>query len=157
MLDLTFDFRKVLPDGGYERLAWLEQQTTWVRILDHGAAKVEPYPEYYGTFLQEMLPRFDSPNLPEPIPEPLKPLFENENEDDNFLYRAPVGPMVKPILHTQFMETSLEDANIVGNIYFANYYAWQGKVRDHYFYSLIPEYFRGTGEKGRSNLFELQG
>ncbi len=38
------------------------------------------------------------------------------------------------------METSLEDANIVGNIYFANYYAWQGRVRDRYFYGLIPEF-----------------
>lgn len=48
----------------------------------------------------------------------------------------------------QLMETSLEDANIVGNIYFANYYAWQGRVRDRYFYDLIPEYFKGTGDKG---------
>jgi acyl-CoA thioesterase FadM len=46
------------------------------------------------------------------------------------------------------MDTSLEDANIVGNIYFANYYAWQGRVRDRYFYDLIPQYFQGTGERG---------
>ena len=52
VLDLTFDFRKVQPTGGYERLAWLDQQTTWVRILDHGVARVEPYPEYYGTFFK---------------------------------------------------------------------------------------------------------
>ena len=146
VLDLTFDFRKVLPDGGYERLAWLEQQTTWVRIFDHGAAKVAPYPEYYGSFLAEMLPRFDAPNLPEPIAEPLHFLHTNGNE--RHLYQAPAGPEVKPILHAQLMDTTLEDANIVGNIYFANYYAWQGRVRDNYFYTLIPDYFRGTGEKG---------
>ena len=146
VLDLTFDFRKVLPEGGYERLAWIEQQTTWVRILDHGTAKVEPYPEYYETFLEKMLPRYNAPNLPEPMAEPLKSLYENKEED--YLYQAPSGPSVKPILHTQLMETSLEDSNIVGNIYFANYYAWQGKARDHYFYTLIPDYFRGTGERG---------
>jgi len=137
----------MLSAGGYERLAWLEQQTTWVRILDHGVAKVEPYPEYYGTFLDDgMLPRYDAPNLPEPIAEPLKALFDPGDEDE--LYIAPAGPTINPILHSQVIETSLEDANLVGNIYFAHYYAWQGRVRDRYFYDLIPEYFRGAGEKG---------
>jgi acyl transferase domain-containing protein/NAD(P)-dependent dehydrogenase (short-subunit alcohol dehydrogenase family)/acyl-CoA thioesterase FadM/acyl carrier protein len=146
VLDLTFDFRKVLPTGGYERLAWLDQQTTWVRLLDHGVARVEPYPDYYGTFLNDMLPKYEAPNTPEPLLEPLKALFEHE--DERYQYRAPAGPIVEPALLSQQMETSLEDANIVGNIYFANYYAWQGRVRDRYFYELIPEYFQGTGDKG---------
>ncbi len=146
VLDLTFDFRKLRPDGTYQRLAWLEQQTTWVRILDHGVAKVEPYPDYYGRFLDDMLPRYEAPNLPEPIAEPLRPLFAGEGERE--LFRAQAGPIVKPTLLTQWMDTCLEDANIVGNIYFANYYAWQGRVRDRYFYDLIPDHFKGTGEKG---------
>ncbi len=146
VLDLCYDFRKVLPDGGYERLAWLEQQTTWVRILDHGVVKVEPYPAYYADFVNAMLPRHPAPNLPEPIPEPLAALGRSGSEPT--LYSAPAGPSVNPILRRQQMETSLEDANIVGNIYFANYYAWQGRVRDRYFYQLIPEYFQGTGASG---------
>ncbi len=146
VLDLTFDFRKVLPTGGYERLAWLEQQTTWVRILDHGIAKVEPYPEYYENFINDMLPRNDAPNLPQPLAESLKALSEHEDED--YQYRAPAGPTVNPTLLSQLIETTLEDANIVGNIYFANYYAWQGRVRDRYFYNLIPQHFQGTGERG---------
>jgi enediyne polyketide synthase len=36
----------------------------------------------------------------------------------------------------------------VGNIYYANYYEWQGQIRDRFFYELIPEYFGGIGEKG---------
>ena len=118
-------FAKCSPGGGYERLAWLEQQTTWVRILDHGAAKVEPYPEYYGSFLEEMLPRFDAPNQPEPIAEPLHFLHTNGNE--RHLYQAPAGPEVKPILHAQLMDTTLEDANIVGNIYFCELLCLAGK------------------------------
>ncbi|UCH23035.1 MAG: polyketide synthase dehydratase domain-containing protein [Deltaproteobacteria bacterium] len=146
VLDLTYDFRKVLPDGGYERLALLEQQTTWVRIINHGIAKVDAYPDYYASFLDEMMPKFKGPNLPHPLPEPLKDLYEHENED--YLYTAPTEPSVKPVLHSQLIETSLEDANIVGNIYFANYYAWQGRVRDRFFHNIIPEYFLGTGEVG---------
>ena len=72
-----------------------------------------------------MLPRYEAPNLPEPIAEPLKALFEHG--DENYQYLAPAGPTVEPKLFSQVMETSLEDANIVGNIYFANYYAWQGQ------------------------------
>ena len=55
---------------------------------------------------------------------------------------------MEPTLLSQLIETCFEDANIVGNIYFANYYAWQGRVRDRYFYDLVPEYFQGTGDKG---------
>ena len=69
--------------------------------------------------------------------------------NDEYQYRAPAGPTVNPTLLSQLMETSLEDANIVGNIYFANYYAWQGRVRDRYFYDLIPQYFPGYRRPGR--------
>jgi NAD(P)-dependent dehydrogenase (short-subunit alcohol dehydrogenase family)/acyl-CoA thioesterase FadM len=146
VLDLTYDFRKVLPNGRHERLAWLEQQTTWVRIIEKAVVKVEPYPDYYGSFLKDMLPRYDAPNTPQKIPEPLIDL--HDYHDESYLYTSPSGPVVEPILHSEFIDTSLEDSNIVGNIYFANYYAWQGRVRDRYFYSLVPECFQGTGDAG---------
>lgn len=146
VLDITFDFRKVLPDGGYQRLAWLDQQATWVRVLDHGAVKVEAYPEYYRKFLDDMLPRYAAPNRLEALSEPLAELSTCDN--DALLYDAPEGPVVQPLLCEHSVETSLQNANVVGNIYFANYSAWQGLVRDRYFHRLAPEYFRGTGEGG---------
>lgn len=145
-MNLTYDFRKILVAGGYERLAWCELQTTWVRILAHGVVKPEPYPDYYSDFAKAMLPRYDAPNKPEPLPEPLLHLMEAEGDEAQ--YRAPSGPEINPLLHKQIIETSLEDANLVGNIYFANYYAWMGKTRDRYFFDLIPEYFRGNGKRG---------
>ncbi len=144
--ELTYDFRRLLPGGAYERLAWLDQKTTWVRILDHGVAKVEPYPDYYAAFMDDMLSRNHDPYVPDRIHEPLRNLYECN--DENYLYIAPVGPVIEPVLYTQHIDTSLEDGNIVGNIYYANYYAWQGRARDHYFYSLVPECFQGTGEAG---------
>jgi len=146
VLDLTYDFRKVLPNGGHERLAWLEQQTTWVRIIENSVVKVEPYPDYYGSFLEDMLPRYDAPNTPQRIPEPLCDL--HDDHDESYLYTSPSGPVVEPILHSEFIDTSLEDSNIVGNIYFANYYAWQGRVRDRFFHSIVPECYQGTGGAG---------
>jgi acyl-CoA thioesterase FadM len=96
--------------------------------------------------MEDMLPRYKAPNSPEKIPQPFDELDERDHE--SYLYIAPVASTVGPVLHTQLIDTSLEDANIVGNIYFANYYAWQGRVRDRYFYDLVPEFFQGTGEAG---------
>jgi enediyne polyketide synthase len=79
------------------------------------------------------------------------------NPDGDFeQYRAPAKPIVEPLLFEKIIETSLDNSNIVGNIYFANYYAWQGQVRDHYFYKIIPEYFRGVGEKGELLCVQTQ-
>ena len=153
-MDLTYDFRKILPDGKYQRLAWSEQQVTWVKILDHGLVKPQPYPEYYWELMKDMLPRYDAANVPEPLPEPLGHL--RETEADACQYTAPSGPVVRPVLNEQSIDTSLDNSNLVGNIYFATYYAWMGQSRDRYFYKLIPDYFRGTGEKGELLCLECR-
>jgi enediyne polyketide synthase len=144
--DLSFDFRKMLKNGAYERLAWCEHQVTWVRILDHGIVKPEPYPDYYREFMRDSLPRYDAPNLPDPLPEPLSDLVKQiRGEKEEYVS---LSPIVRPVLSEQIIKTSLDNSNLVGNIYFANYYAWQGQIRDRYFFDLIPEYYRGTGKDG---------
>jgi enediyne polyketide synthase len=153
-MELTYDFRKMLDNESYERLAWCELQTTWVKILDHGIVKPEPYPDYYNRFLKDMLPRNNASNHPEPLPESLAKLKHSEGNEEQF--RAPIGPVTLPILHEQLIETSLDNSNLVGNIYFANYYAWMGQTRDRYFFNLIPDYFRGTGEKGELLCLECR-
>jgi acyl-CoA thioesterase FadM len=145
-MTLSYDFRKMLKGGGYQRLAFCRLQTTWVEILGPGVAKVAPYPAYYGQFIEDMCPQFDAPDTPEPMQESLGHLFGGE--DDPVVYTAPSGPVVRPIVREQTFETTLAHANLVGNIYYANYYEWQGQIRDRFFYELIPEYFGGIGEKG---------
>jgi acyl-CoA thioesterase FadM len=145
-MTLSYDFRKMVKGGGYQRLAFCRLQTTWVEILGPGVAKVAPYPAYYGQFIEDMCPQFDAPDTPEPLPESLGHLFDVA--DDPVVYTAPSGPVVRPIVREQTFETSLAHANLVGNIYYANYYEWQGQIRDRFFYELIPEYFEGIGEKG---------
>ena len=145
-MTLSYDFRNMLPGGGYRRLAFCRLQTTWVEILGPGVAKVAPYPAYYGQFIEDMCPRFDAPDTPEPMEESLAHLFDGD--DDPVIYLAPSGPVVRPIVREQTFETSLAHANLVGNIYYANYYEWQGQVRDRFFYELIPDFYHGIGEKG---------
>ncbi len=155
-MDLTYEFRKIAKDENRppERLAWLEQQTTWVKILDHGVVEIESYPEYYMNFAKAMLPVYDVPSKSERLPEPLSALYEIP--EDEIQYSAPPGPGVRPVLFEYLAETSLEDSNLVGNIYFANYYAWQGQARDRYFYKIIPEYFRGVGKNGELVCLETR-
>ncbi|WP_054699283.1 acyl-CoA thioesterase [Desulfosarcina cetonica] len=145
-MTLSYDFRRMLPGGRFQRLAFCRLQTTWVEILGPGVAKVAPYPAYYGQFIEDMCPRFDAPDTPEPMEESLAHLFDTE--DDTPIYQAPSGPEVRPIVREQTFETTLAHANLVGNIYYANYYDWQGQVRDRFFYELIPDYYHGIGEKG---------
>jgi len=153
-MELSYDFRKIIEDGNFERLAWCEQTTTWVEILDHGSVKPVPYPNYYWNLMKEMLPKYDAPNAPIPLPEPLANIKNLEGNEVH--YQAPSTPVIRPLLHEQLIETSLEDSNVVGNVYFANYYVWQGRVRDQYFYNLIPDYFRGIGEKGELLCLECR-
>jgi acyl-CoA thioesterase FadM len=37
--------------------------------------------------------------------------------------------------------TSLQDSNLVGNLYFSNYSAWQGRLRDRFLHDIAPECF----------------
>ncbi|BBO69236.1 hypothetical protein DSCA_31660 [Desulfosarcina alkanivorans] len=145
-MTLSYDFRKMMKGGGYERLAFCRLQTTWVEILGPGVARVAPYPAYYGQFIEDMCPQFDAPDTLEPMQESLGHLLAGD--DDPVVYMAPSGPVVRPIVREQTFETTLAHANLVGNIYYANYYEWQGQIRDRFFYELIPETFGGIGEKG---------
>ncbi len=145
-LDLRFDFRKVLPNGGHQRIARLEQQSTWVRVVGPGKVQVEPYPDYYRAYIEDMLPRYDAPDRYEPLEETLSELGRSPGQE--VLFSAPAGPVVRPLIDRRIIDTSLQNANVVGNIYFANYSAWQGAVRDAFFHALIPNYFQGVGEQG---------
>jgi len=152
--ELTYDFRKMLPGGGYKRVAWVEQQSTWVQILEHGIVKPASFSDYYAEFMDDMFPRYEAPNVSDPLPESIQDLHDINKEPID--YQAEIGPDIHPILHKQSIETSLCDSNIVGNIYFAHYYTWLGHTRDRYFYQLIPEYYRGIGEKGELLCIECK-
>ena len=143
-LDLHYDWSCVLPNGGLERVATSEMRVTWVRILDHGIVEAKPFPPYFQSFVDSMVPQFEAATLLPTLPEPLTDIDLGAE-----LYHAPAGPQVKPLLFEQTFDTGLEDANLVGNLYFANYYMWQGRVRDRAIYELYPDSFRGTGRQGQ--------
>lgn len=145
-MDIIYEWLKIFPNGDFERIATAVLTATWVAIEGHGAVTVTPYPDYYGRLMKEMVPDgietaplYEFSNLHEPS-------FVFEPSDP--IYLAAPGPRVRPILHEEIFKTTLTEANVVGNVYFANYYLWQEKTRDILLYSICPEIFIGSDGKG---------
>jgi NAD(P)-dependent dehydrogenase (short-subunit alcohol dehydrogenase family)/acyl-CoA thioesterase FadM len=142
-VEFCCDFWKVQPDGRAERVAFGEQKATWVRLTGHGQVAPEPLPPALAEFIERMGPQIGQshglPALPEPLSE-LKP--------GKAVYTAPAGPGGGRLLWAETVRTTLEEANLVGNVYFANYFAWQGRVRDQFLHAVDPTYLRGVGGRG---------
>jgi len=138
-LQLYYDWQKVTPQANYERLAFGYLRASFVEILGHGEVKVTQLPDYFQQFIQRMKRPAHAAKKLDKIPERLKNLPLG-----NLLYQKPDGPVRGPLLHDKVFDTSLLESNMVGNIYFSNYYKWQGSVRDSYFYQLLPAHYQQT-------------
>jgi enediyne polyketide synthase len=141
--ELHYEWRRILPGGGWERVAWSRMEVTWVAILDHGVVEARPFPDYYQRVMDRMTP----PDTPE-VRTKLVPQPSADVDLGDVIYSVPPGPVNKALLREQVFETSLEESNLVGNIYFGNYYLLHGRTRDHFFRDAAPDYYRGTGERG---------
>jgi len=143
-VDLCFDWKKILPGGERKLIAQSIMGSTWVAIKGHGVVEVRPFPDFASAYLDKLMP----PAVRQSGLSSFSDLSEPADLGQE-LYREPTGP-VKPssLLNEQTFETSLEDANLVGNIYFSNYYAWQGRVRDQYFQRISPQHFQNREKWG---------
>jgi acyl-CoA thioesterase FadM len=142
--ELHYEWRRILPDGSFERVAWSRMEVTWVAILDHGIVEARPFPDYYQRVMDRMTP----PDTPEVRAQLVPQPAAADLDLGEVIYSVPPGPINKALLREQVFETSLEDSNLVGNIYFGNYYLLHGRTRDHFFRDAAPDYYRGTGERG---------
>jgi acyl-CoA thioesterase FadM len=143
---LHYEWHKQTPGGEKSLVAFGEQSTSWVEIVGHGQVELRPAPDYLNEFFDRsgILPRNEQAYLP-PVPESA-PLAGTDLGEQ--IYCAPAGPKIEPRLEQVVFQTTLEDANLVGNIYFANYAVWQGRVRDQFFHSLAPQLYNGGSRDG---------
>ncbi|MCB0379089.1 MAG: SDR family NAD(P)-dependent oxidoreductase [Bdellovibrionales bacterium] len=127
-VELIYDWYRV--DGmGQERIAAQSRmQITWVEVIGHGKVKVAPFPDSFLEFFSSVAQ--GAQNSPPATREALK---------GSLIYEAPKGVSTEPYLSSQVFNTTLEDSNLVGNIYFSNYTVWQGKTRDHFLESVVPQ------------------
>jgi enediyne polyketide synthase len=143
-VEMGFEWRKALPGGGLPLIATGKMSSTWVAVQGPGVVEVRPFPEFARCFLEKLLLRRGDSGA-----EQGRHSTPRRAELGRELYRAPPGPVsAASLLREQVFETSLEDANLVGNLYFANYYAWQGRLRDRFFHELARKAGGAAAVKG---------
>ncbi|MBF0503524.1 MAG: SDR family NAD(P)-dependent oxidoreductase [Candidatus Omnitrophica bacterium] len=132
--ELYFDFLKHNGDGAAEEVARVLQRISWVKILDHGQARVNRLPSFLKDVMQKMEPRsgvFDH--------ESFKGFYDNDHFGlGDLIKEYETGQLFLSELH---IPTTLEESNLVGNIYFANYPIWVGRTVDTYFYKIWPDLY----------------
>ena len=128
VIDLMFEWFKVSSEGQLEKVAIGEQRVSWIQITGHGEGRVEAFPISIKKFFDSMRPLKSEGvgNQARSYPSNLSLDKEICNFGIKRLY-----------LSEKQFSTSLEESNLVGNIYFANYGKWLGKVTDEYFYKTI--------------------
>jgi len=145
---LHFEWNKINNVGIKERVAYCEMSTTWVVIKEHGVVEAAPYPKYLDEFMSKIETSQSSKKSSEQLEENKPKQESNLALSKNILYRAKNEPIIKPLLHTELVQTTMEHANLIGNVYFAHYYEWQKLCIDRYLFNIVPDYFKGIGEKG---------
>lgn len=145
VFDLKFDWLKVLPNNRFEKIAWSEQRISWIKITGHGEGHVAGLPIFMQKFMDFMKPK----QIPGRQPErPYLPKVNLDLGQEIASFAA-----ARPLLSEQIFSTTLEESNLVGNIYFSNYGKWLGKTRDQYFFKIVPRFY--LGNKSNEEFFCL--
>ena len=114
--EIGFAFVRIADDGSEHPVAVGRQRFTWVRITGHGAVAAEPMPPALRAFFEELRAGADAPRPALALP-----------VDD----RGPllVADVARPVAAERFA-TTREQSNLVGNIYWANYFTWASAALD---------------------------
>jgi acyl-CoA thioesterase FadM/3-hydroxymyristoyl/3-hydroxydecanoyl-(acyl carrier protein) dehydratase len=124
-LSLAFKWFKKQEDGSLIHAVSGKLATTWVKVQAHGNIQSADLPGYFREYLEKLSP---SQNDSRPPGKNRHPIFSQADP----LFSADLSSRKEYMLLQQRFQTSREDSNLVGNIYFSNYYNWQARVRDSY-------------------------
>ena len=131
---LRFEWLRYQLKRPYKRVAVSELIFTCVKILDSNKIKISDPPPFLKTFLESMRPRILRPNTFDK-----HNIVFNHNKLGNKLKDYTNNPR---FLLRRTYETSLEDSNFIGNIYFATYSKWASSVQFLFFHKVFPDLFR---------------
>lgn len=144
---LRFEWRKCTADGRIVPVAVSRHQVSWVRAIGHGVVEPMACPEFFMEFLQKsgVLPKGGSAEIHDKL---LSGVQISASELGDVLYEANVLGE-NHVLEESVFDTTMEHANLAQNIYFSNYFTWQGQVRDRYLFNLSPEQYRRMDINGQ--------
>ncbi|NEO45561.1 MAG: hypothetical protein F6K55_16095 [Moorea sp. SIO4A3] len=146
-VDFHYDWLKVLPNGEFERVAQSQLGMTWVHIPQHGKPQPQPLPEFLETFIAQLY-------RPDYTPEVVS--SSKTVDIGQRLYQTSNSRTADLLLQEQRFETTLEDTDAIGNLNFAHYPILQGRVRDRFFYQLVPQYYRRGNAQGEFRCLSSQ-
>ncbi|MEJ2324592.1 MAG: SDR family NAD(P)-dependent oxidoreductase [Nitrospirota bacterium] len=144
---LNFEWRRLTPSGEAIPVAFSQQQVSWIKTVGHGIVEQVPCPEFFLDFVRKnnFLPETDSDGPGDDLSggqaisgELLgKTLYEGDVVGDGDLLKETV------------LDTAMEHSNLAQNIYYANYFEWQGSLRDRYLFEISPEQYRKMDTQGQ--------
>lgn len=136
-VNFYYDWLKLLPNGEFKRIATSKLTMTWVQLSPNFSSEPTALPAFLQNFVEQLhLPDFT-----------LKPVPKSDKMGKK-IYQLPTGPHPGLFLHKEIFKTSREDSDAMGNINFATYGIWQGRVLDQFIYKLIPDYYQRTQSQG---------
>ena len=144
VIPLHCDFYRYSNSGTKERLAHVVQETTWVEIIGHGKVKPAEFPPYLDQFLSKA----KSKKLENISIEPMIQKYNSNIDLGELQVEVEARPVDSNVLWVENFQTTMEESNLVGNVYYANYFIWQGRVRDLYISKILPEYYVGDASDG---------
>jgi acyl-CoA thioesterase FadM len=147
-LTLKFEWRKITPGGEALPVAFSTHQVSWIKVVGHGVVEPVECPRFFSAFLHEnnyAPPRPVKDELPRPFP-----AEEEGLEDYGELVRQYelIGKDRNMAGETIF-ETTTQNSNLAQNVYFSNYFAWQGHLIDKYLFGLEPRLYMSMSTDGQ--------
>ncbi len=127
LIELCFDWYRAGPEGR-SRVAFGRMRVGWVKIVDRYTIEPAPLPSFFRTYMERILGMSAGESVVAEVMPSVPP--ELDPGEVQFRYRGVPGG--EPSLSTLTIQTSQGNSNLIGNVYFANYPSWQGRVRDLY-------------------------
>lgn len=151
---LRFEWRKFMADGAERPVALSRQQVSWIKTAGHGVVEPVPCPAFFMDFLREngLLPDNKRAGAADPLSDERSTLAARLGIT---LYEGNVlgnGDLLKEGV----FDTATEHSNLAQNIYFSNYFIWQGHLRDRYLFEISPEQYRKMGAQGQMVCMDCQ-
>jgi acyl-CoA thioesterase FadM len=136
-IDLCFKWHKVRDDNTLEVIAYSFLPSTWVKVTGHGIVEVAPFPQYFQKWVNDIVAQDNARDY-------LKDITSYPERCDlgKLLLKNNIPLQSRENIYKSDFNTSLDESNLVGNIYYAHYYAWQAKTFDQFIYNNIADFYR---------------
>ena len=148
-----FEFCKVESDESLTRIAVSEVTSTYVEMQEYGVPKPVPFPDYLSAYLNCY-----SSNNPVEVDlrdQELEGLMQRPQPLEDFSLGSKIAELdlakigdENYLLSEDTFQTTLEESNLVGNVYFSNYFIWQNRVLDLFLFKAAPQLMRVMNSQG---------